>query len=156
MTPTITTSTEDRRLLAEVSRWAHRNDWRVGGWRGYQNAAFEDGATVAVRVNEAGLQVWRKPADAPHFTGQPTDYPATNVREAVDILAAVGVLPPVFSSAYRQGRSDGAFIANVETNPDRKCGICGATSGLKLLPGNPLTGTKNQWLCWDTCKAATR
>lgn len=80
----------------------------------------------------------------------------SDLREAVDILAAVGVLPPAFSSAYRQGRSDGAFIANVETNPDRKCGICGATSGLKLLPGSPLTGTKNQWLCWDTCKVATR
>ncbi|MEU7972199.1 hypothetical protein AB0B48_09160 [Micromonospora sp. NPDC049089] len=156
MTSTTTGFTTDRQQLAEVSRWARIQGWRVGGWRGYQNAPFEDQATVTVRVNEAGLQVWRKPAGTPYFTGQPTEYPAATVREAVDILAAVGILPPVFSSAYRMGRSDSAFIANVETNPDRKCGICGATSGLTLIPGNPLTGTTNQWLCHDTCKAMTR
>ncbi|GLZ62836.1 hypothetical protein [Micromonospora sp. NBRC 107095] len=156
MTNTVTTSTEDRRLLAEVHRWARIQGWRAGGWRGYQNAQFEDKATVTVRPNEAGFQVWRKDADALFFTGQPTEYPTATVREAIDILVAIGILPPAFSSAYRLGRSDGAFIANVETNPDRKCAACGATSGLTLLPGNPLTGIANQWLCWGTCKAATR
>ncbi|MBM0277228.1 hypothetical protein [Micromonospora tarensis] len=142
---------KDRRLLAEVSRWRKANDWRDSS-RGFQNAPFEDGATVAVRPNEAGFQVWRKPADAPHFTGQPTEYPAESVREAIDMLVALRILPPQFSSAYEAGRSDAAFIANVETRPDRRCRYCGATSGLILVPGNPLTGAGRGHECVDGCK----
>ncbi|MCG5460807.1 hypothetical protein MED01_004233 [Micromonospora sp. MED01] len=114
MTSTTTTSTEDRRLLAEVSRLRRANDWRDSS-RGFQNAPFEDQATVAVRPNEAGFQVWRKPADAPHFTGQPTEYPAESVREAVDLLVALNILPDSFSSAYREGRNQAA--ADVERMP---------------------------------------
>ncbi|MBM0203228.1 hypothetical protein JNW90_08990 [Micromonospora sp. STR1s_5] len=105
MTSTASTPTEDRRLLAEVSRWRKAADWTDSS-RGFQNAPFEDGATVAVRPNEAGFQVWRKPADAPHFTGQPTEYPAESVREAIDLLVALRVLPAHFSSAYQAGQDD--------------------------------------------------
>ncbi|MGA4726260.1 hypothetical protein ACPB67_02470 [Micromonospora taraxaci] len=156
MTPTASTPTEDRRLLAEVSRWRKGNDWRADDLRGFQNAPFEDAATVAVRPNEAGFQVWRKGADAPHFIGQPIEYPAESVREAVDLLVALDVLPLQFSSAYEAGWDDCAALTNVEVRPDRRCRYCGATSGLILRPGNPLTGAGRGHECIDGCKGGTR
>jgi hypothetical protein len=115
VTTNVTTPTTgaDRRLLADVHRWARTNGWTPADWRGRQNAPTEDQATIAVRTNEAGFQVWRKTTDAPHFTGQPTDYPADSVRQAVDLLAALNILPAQFSSAYQAGWHDGYF-ADVE------------------------------------------
>ncbi|MET8265972.1 hypothetical protein ABZU92_18495 [Micromonospora arida] len=107
MTNTATTPIEDRRLLAEVSRWRKDNGWTNTdfGW-------VDDLRTVRVRPNEAGFQVWRKDADAPHFTGQPTEYPAESVREAIDMLVALNVLPEGFSSAYKAGWDDCATLTN--------------------------------------------
>jgi hypothetical protein len=42
------------------------------------------------------------------------------------------------------------------TNWDRRCQKCGATSGLILLPGNPLTGAGRAHECVDGCKSVTR
>jgi hypothetical protein len=119
MTDTVTAPTADRKLLADVHRWARTYGWTSAGWRGWQNARYEDQATVAVRTNEAGFQVWRKPADAPHFTGQPTEYPADSVRQAVDLLVALGILPAQLSSAYTAGWHDGYFAdVEVETRAE--------------------------------------
>jgi hypothetical protein len=155
--------TTDRQLLAEVSRWARANNWSPAEWRGFKNAAFEDQATIAVRVNEAGFQVWRKTSAAPRFTGQPTDYPASSVRQAVDFLVALRILPVKFSSVYEAGVRAGRLFADTDriaatrpTNPDRRCRTCGATSGLILLPGNPLTGAGRAHECVDGCKSVTR
>ena len=37
------------------------------------------------------------------------------------------------------------------TNPDRRCRRCGATTGLRLLPGNPLVLAPREWECADGC-----
>lgn len=100
---------DDRRLLAEISAWAHASGW-TQSWRGWQNAATDDQATVVVGHDDGGLRVWRKDARG-MFPLRSTDYPADSLREAVDILAAIRVLPVVFSSAYRTGRKDGHWIA---------------------------------------------
>ena len=92
----------DRCLFADISKWAHAAGWRNAGWRGWQNARYEDEATVVVRLNETGFEVWRKNGES-HFTGRPMEYPAATVREAVDLLAALRILPPQFSSAYVVG-----------------------------------------------------
>ncbi|MGK5737237.1 hypothetical protein [Micromonospora sp. URMC 103] len=105
MNTTASTAT-DRQLLAAVSAWAHENGWTEAGWRGYKNARYEDGATIAVRPNEAGFEVWRKTSDTPHFRGMSADYPATTVREAVNLLVALEILPAEFSAAYEAGVRD--------------------------------------------------
>lgn len=78
----------------------------------------------------------------------------TNPRQVADLLAAVGVIPQGFASAYQLGRKDGRWIADVDVDPDRKCRYCGATSGLKaMIDGfHGITG----WQCWDDCKDSAR
>ena len=97
-----TTETDGRRLLAEVSKWAHANGWTNGEWRGYMNATYWHEATVMVRPHECGFDVFRTDQGGP-ITGRPDEYPATSVREAVDLLVALRILPDRFSSAFRAG-----------------------------------------------------
>ncbi|MGC1213265.1 MAG: hypothetical protein WA890_18595, partial [Micromonospora sp.] len=87
---------------AEVSKWAHKNGWTNGDWRGYVNARYTDEATIVVRPNETGFEVWRK-EPGQHLTGRPDEYPATSVREAVDLLVALRILPDRFSRAFYAG-----------------------------------------------------
>ena len=94
--------TDDRRLLAEVSKWAHANGWTNGGWRGYMNGRYWHEATIMVRPNETGFDVWRVERGGP-VSGKPMEYPATSIREAVDLLVALRILPDRFSSAFRAG-----------------------------------------------------
>ncbi|MCZ7376512.1 hypothetical protein [Micromonospora sp. WMMC250] len=79
-----------------------------------------------------------------------------DARQVGDMLAAIGVLPSRFSASYQMGLSDAAFAAAVEARPDRRCRTCGATSGLILCPGNPLTGAGRAYECADGCKAGAR
>lgn len=95
-------ASDDRRLLAEVSKWAHANGWTNGGWRGYMNGRYWHEATVMVRPNETGFDVWRV-NQAGAVAGRPDEYPATSVREAVDLLVALRILPDRFSSAFYAG-----------------------------------------------------
>ncbi|MFI6819763.1 hypothetical protein ACIBJE_02275 [Micromonospora sp. NPDC050187] len=92
------TALTDRQLLVDVRRWARTNGWSLS-WIGWINATYDSDATLAVGWDESGLRVWRKGA-----TGWPirsTDYAVASVRQAVDVLAALGILPPHLSSAYR-------------------------------------------------------
>lgn len=85
----------DRKLLAEVLRWSRTSGY--GKAREYECGRF------------AGYS-WKAPYWKLHFDPyDPTLYyggsavqPET-VREAVDVLAALGVIPQTFSSAYRAG-----------------------------------------------------
>ena len=97
-----TIETDGRRLLAEVSKWAHANGWTNGGWRGWMNGRYWHEATVYVRPNETGFDVFRTDQGGP-VSGRPMEYPATSVREAVDLLVALRILPDRFSSAFEAG-----------------------------------------------------
>lgn len=155
--------TEPRRLLAEVSRWRKANGWSDSS-RGWINEQSVDDAAVAVKPDpdlaNAFTVTWRKGNGGWH---QPDLYMAVDVQQAVEMLVALGILPARFSSAYRAGWLNGYAEAATNnmptplpTNPDRRCRTCGATSGLILLPGNPLTGAGRGHECADGCKAATR
>lgn len=153
----------ERRLLAGLSRWRKDKNWTDS------NLGWVDAAqSVRVRPLEHGFKVWGRYDDQWRAEGE---FPATSIRQAVDILVALTVLPAPFSSAYEAGWHDGYFhtaedetaveikaswATDAPSNPDRRCRSCGATSGLVLLPGNPLTGAGRAHECADGCKAATR
>jgi hypothetical protein len=92
----------DRDLLAEVHRWARHTGWtwyEAWGWvsgNDLDHAAYavdwdSEARTVTVRRND-GNGIYR-----------PTVYPADTVREALDVLAAYGVVAPKLSTVYRSG-----------------------------------------------------
>lgn len=101
------TPTEDRRLLAEVSRWRKDNGWTDSS-RGWINEADVADASVAVKpdpdVPNAFTVTWRKGNGGWH---QPDDYLAVDVQQALDFLVALKVLPAQFSSAYQV--ADGSY-----------------------------------------------
>lgn len=76
-------------------------------------------------------------------------------RQVADLLAAVGVLPLWFASAYQVGREDGGWIADVVSNPDRRCRRCGVRTGLKMLFSGIGYGTR-EWECRDGCAEVPR
>lgn len=79
----------------------------------------------------------------------------THPRQVSDLLAAIGVLPQWFASAYHVGRSDGRWIANTETNPDRRCRRCGVRTGLKPVFSG-IAYRLDGWECRDGCTEVTR
>ena len=100
----------DRQLLAAVHRWARTHGWHAT-WIGWANAPWAGDATAVVEWDHEELTVRRRP-DAEvgrqwpsglGSVGRSERYPVTSVREAVDLLAALGVLPAELSSAYRAG-----------------------------------------------------
>jgi len=100
------TSTEDRRLLAEVHRWARTNGWSTS-WRGWINEANLIDAAVAVmpEPDHSAIRVtWRKGDGGWHTSRQ---FDVIDVREAIDMLVALNILPARFSSAYEAGVIDG-------------------------------------------------
>lgn len=116
MTTTILTHdeqiSEDRQLLAAVGRWSRRTGWhptRVvpGGWRS------ADERTMVRPVAEGVLEVWRGIGEDEQ-PGTPDRYPVRSVTEAVDVLAAIGVLPLELSSGWRAG----AAASEVTPEPD--------------------------------------
>ncbi|MET7867943.1 hypothetical protein [Micromonospora taraxaci] len=157
MTPTASTSTEDRRLLAEVSRWRKDNGWGRDCRGVYTSADRTFGVDICDGRDgmAAGFRIMRG-----LLLTKPTEYPAETVREAIDMLVALNVLPARFSSAYRAGWLNGyAEVATdtmPATNPDRRCRYCGATSGLILRPGDLLTGAGRGHECIEGCKGGTR
>ncbi len=99
---TFALTTEDRHLLAHVSRWARANATREHGAtrEGVRWNTNDGRAVVLFSVDE--LHVGRRFASG-HW------YPdcfvsANSVAEAVDVLVALGILPAMFSSAYAAGQ----------------------------------------------------
>ena len=107
MTRIVSTPTEDRRLLAEVSRWRKANGWSDSS-RGWINEQSVEDAAVAVKPEpdggEAFTVAWRKGNGGWH---EPDRYIAVDAQQAVDFLVALGILPARFSSAYEAGVIDG-------------------------------------------------
>lgn len=101
---------KDRQLLRDVFRWA-----RAEGFRREHTRDFE--GRVVVRLPDWAS--WTHPSKLTALQldhdDQPTsvlhiqrengwlDMWVSSVREAVDILAALGILPITFSSAYKAG-----------------------------------------------------
>lgn len=95
----------DRQLLVDVRRWAIANGWHLT-WLGWANAATVDGATVIVEWYHGELVVSRRNQasgqwSASLFRADQRRHPVDSVREALDILVALGIVPARFSSAYR-------------------------------------------------------
>lgn len=92
------TEPTDQELLITVRRWAIAAGWhwhRVYGWINQPTCGW----TVAVEIQDGHLIVTRRSAD--QMRGQVDQYRADSVRQAVDLLCALDVLPARFSSAYR-------------------------------------------------------
>lgn len=103
------TPTSDRQLLAEVHRWARTNGWTWNDVWGWINAPYASDATLTVEWDDNGVITVR--------TGpvvfRPTRYPVDTVRQAVDLLVTLDILPAKFASAYRAGVKAG-FDAALE------------------------------------------
>lgn len=87
----------ERTLLREVFRWAIREGIQQGTHaRWTRRGPVEHRWGVSLDFDRLYLTVWRG-----RCTGR--DYLVTSIAEAVDVLVALGVLPPRFSTAYRAG-----------------------------------------------------
>lgn len=95
---------DDRHLLAAVHKWARANGW-YPAMRGWQDNLLESTASVAVGAfpgSEDGyypgeVHVWRKDSVG-YWPLRPDVFPARSVREAVDLLCALRILPAHLSS----------------------------------------------------------
>jgi hypothetical protein len=92
----------ERGLLREVFRWV-RSTQGVGlhlsyayRWAGAEKAWGVDCFTD----DDGRMTIWR----LGKTTGK--DYWVVSVAEAVDVLCALGILPPRFSTAYRAAIAD--------------------------------------------------
>ena len=108
MNGTVTPST-DRKLLADVHRWARTNGWTWNSAWCWQNATYATEATLAVEWDLDARTVIVRRGDGVVF--RPTTYPADTVREAVDLLVAIGILPARFARAYQAGVTAGFDMA---------------------------------------------
>lgn len=89
----------DRQLLAAVHRWARTNGWTVSSIRGWINASCSKDATLAIGWDATALLIYRRQDTPPHYWPMYAEtYPARSVREAVDILCALRILPGHLSS----------------------------------------------------------
>jgi hypothetical protein len=92
----------ERHLLAAVHRWARTNGWRINWTFGWVDGALAD-ATVNVKWSDREIGIVR--AIGRLSTSRPYWSNTTWIRirstvEAVDVLVALGILPPFLSSAY--------------------------------------------------------
>lgn len=99
---------EHRKLLTNVHRWAHTNGWHWHECWGWVNAPYASEATVGVDWDPDVRTITVRRNDGSGIF-RPTTYPTDSVRQAVDLLVAVGILPAQFSSAYAAGWHDGYF-----------------------------------------------
>ncbi|QDY06128.1 hypothetical protein FJK98_02260 [Micromonospora sp. HM134] len=96
----------DRQLLAAVHRWARTHGWTVT-WVGWANAGSASNATIAVAWDDTEVTVYRRPLTEVGrqwyvgVDGHHSRHPVASVRQAVDVLVALDVLPAELSSAYR-------------------------------------------------------
>jgi hypothetical protein len=98
----------ERHLLASVHRWARTNGWQVGK-HGWTNGS-KDEATINVKwsatplgwsVGEIGIARATERLSCGGAAWSCTTWiRVASVVQAVDVLVALDVLPPFFSSAY--------------------------------------------------------
>lgn len=90
-----------RARLARVARWARKHGWEPDAYPGcWRN----DDEVTRVRLEDfGGLVIDRYPGK--RFTSPPlrSVVQVSTVTEAVDVLAALGVVPAWFSSAFDSG-----------------------------------------------------
>lgn len=121
----------ERTLLLAVLRWA-RDEGAVATRLWPSDLAWyvaaDDGASVLFTHGARRIKVRR---GAGH-----TAMPVADIRQAVDLLAALGVIPARFSSAYRAGwdacvgimRIPGAVIRTVTPQGDDGRGTSSGTT----------------------------
>lgn len=117
------TEPTDRALLRAARRWALDNGWELLG-QGWANAPYLHHATILVDWHEDELTVRRRPiADGPWllgwFTSSRERFPVTSVRQAVDLLVALEILPAHLSTAYRVAVAERPAVAPAEMDPLR-------------------------------------
>jgi hypothetical protein len=86
----------ERALLREVLRWARAEGVRLDGASRWTSPPPHRWGVDFVSGDEY-LMIWRRGQN----TGK--DYFVVDVAEAVDVLCALDILPPRFSTAYRAG-----------------------------------------------------
>ncbi|WP_427422710.1 hypothetical protein [Lysinibacillus fusiformis] len=105
----------DLSLLREVIRWAHANGWKhqvdqviPGPWPHvwYSADSFASGGVEVVFNADPYGEGWPELSVWPQWQGDEPRYATSpeSVRQAVDILVAVGVLPASFSSVHAEVR----------------------------------------------------
>jgi hypothetical protein len=109
--------TAERALLRDVIAWARANVWRYDGTGSEKTWERDSGGryvVVGVELchHEACVDFSLRVID----NGVETMTGADDVRRAVDILAALGVLPAEFSSAYAAGVREGLDTAESLTD----------------------------------------
>lgn len=89
----------ERALLRELFRWARKSGIVNVGWRGAPvwRYRWNTKGTYAVS-HQRGLRGVAVAIGGPHV-----DYRCETITQAVDILAALDVIPSRYSSAYRAG-----------------------------------------------------
>lgn len=109
-------TTEDIRLLRELIEWRRANGWEFthcgirdtywflkGTWRVFvYDEQYEGNEYIVLRVDDRQRKV-----------GLSVTWPR-NVREAVDVLCALSVLPVRFSSLYWVGQGAAAVAVAVD------------------------------------------
>lgn len=107
-----TDQTAARALLRTVLTWARANGWRPRyRWQGDVTITWSRGpdAEIGVPGEYVGVHLPDPDniEDIRHwlFDHHGRQIPVTSVREAVDVLAALGVLPAALSSMYAAGRA---------------------------------------------------
>lgn len=105
----------DRCLLAAINRWrrsasaASPTRWEAS-WDGWWHTAdrLTEVCWAPERVPDDVLEVvWRERRYGPE---RRATIPVTSVRQAVDVLVALGILPPRFASAYTAASSAGYVL----------------------------------------------
>lgn len=90
-----------RLVLAAAHRWARTTGWQRT-YRGWRNN--DRGLGVAWDHDE--VSVWRRHPRLDRWPSWPVTYRVFTVRQAIDVLCAVDVLPNHLSSAYKAGQQE--------------------------------------------------
>ena len=98
---------EHRHLIADVHRWARTNGWNWHECWGWVNARYASDATLGIDWDNGTVTV-----RAGQVLLRPTTYPVGSVRQAVDMLVALDILPASFARAYRTGFEAGFKLAD--------------------------------------------
>lgn len=107
-TPPAGPATTDRALIVDAHRWARYHGWVPYGRHGWTDPAgitTNGRAGTAVTWDEDSITVYRRRSE---WAWDERTYRVASVREAVDILVAVDVLPAQMSSAYRTAQAERA------------------------------------------------